>query len=191
MKLIFTLIILCAPLCIPLAAQETNLHAAGTIQLNGGLGFANPVYGGTAGVDVRAGKAVFSVDLDASRIEKTVGGQGYRVTARQTARVYLRPQFFVQAGAIEQHYAVKQFSKSSVQPLVGFGFASIDGKQIWQFNYRHDINSENKQRIFEGTVTLYLARHLFVRGAIGLDHFRSGRVSQGGAASSVGFGFHF
>jgi hypothetical protein len=168
-----------------MGAQTSNVHAALTITGTSNLGFHNPIIGASGGGDLRKGKLVLSGDLNLDRIIKNVGGHGFQLSGRETVRYYLS-KFFVQGGAVEQHYSVAKFSKSTFEPLIGVGYA--DKSYVLQANYRHDLSSQNRQRIIEGVATFYGRHHLFVRPSIAVSRYRSGGKSLTGTALSIGIG---
>lgn len=152
--------------------QATNLHVGFTIAGTSALGFEGANIGATAGFDARLGRRlVLAVDASVLRVRKTVDGLGHQVEGREVLRIYAAPRFFVQGGAVESHYSVTAFSKSSVQGLVGAGYGS--DHFTFAVNYRHDFTSENRARIVEVVATGYLKHHIFLRGSIAIDHFRA------------------
>ena len=171
------------------AGQATNVHGGGMLEGTSNLGFSNPIYGGTAGGDLRLGRLVISGDVDVLRVKKTSGGPGYQASARETARFYVKPSFFVQAGAVEQHYSVRKFAKSSMQPFVGAGFVGPWGTAA--ANFRQDTSSENRSRVVEGVVSLYLPKHIYARGTLAAESYKSGSGRSTGAASSLALGLYF
>ena len=175
---------------VPVLAQQTNFHAAGVIEPLNTFGFSNPVYGVTAGGDVRSGRLALSVDVNLDRVRKVVGGPGYQISAQQTLRFNLKPKFFIQAGAVEQHYSVRDFSKSSLQPLVGIGYAP-GPSQVVSVSYRHDLTSENRQRLAVLRWQIYHRKHFYADMQMAVGRFRSGRSSEVGTASKFAIGFWF
>src|SRR5260370_3230152 len=135
---------LCALLLCSLPTQaQTKCYAAGVIEPFNNFGFTNPIYGASGGCVVRSGRFAFSIDANLDRVRKVVGGSGYQVSAQETVRFYVKPKFFIQAGAVEQHYSVRDFSKSRLQPLVGLVNAP-DDPQIFSLRYPHHRTSDNR-----------------------------------------------
>jgi len=182
---------LCALLFCSLPAQaQTKCYAAGVIGPLNTFGFANPIYGASGGCVVSREHFGFSVDANLDRVRKVVGGPGYQISAEQTARFYLKPKLFIQAGAVEQHYSVRDFSKSSLQPLVGIGYAP-DESQIFSVSYRHDLTSENRQRLAVLRWQLYHKSHFYLDAQLAVSRFRSGKSNEVGTAAKFGLGFWF
>lgn len=168
--------------------QQSNGHASVFLGGSSGLGFNNPSFGASGGGDYRSDRFALSGDLSLTRIAKSVGGSGFQVDGRSTVRYYFK-DFFVQGGGVVQSYSVTKFGKSTFQPLAGIGFATKDA--VIQANYRHDLTSENRQRIVEGKVQVYAARHLYFDARVAVSRFRSGNESLTGSAATFGVGLHF
>lgn len=181
------IILFCASIAI---CQQINVHVAGTGIFTDSLGFENPTLGGTIGTDFRKNKIILSGDLEVLNIKKKVGGKGYQVSGRETFRFYNNSSLFIQFGSVQQHYSVTQFSKSSVQGLVGAGFSYKD-INIASANYRHDFTSPNKQRIFEVYDQMYLFHHIYLAPSIAIASVNTNGVRSFGSTLRFSVGFHF
>ena len=171
-------------------AQQSNVHLAADVNVSANMG-RTPAAGLNAGGDLRAGKLAFSIDGDAWRIKKTVGGSGWQVDAREVGRYYFHKNIFVQGGAYEQHYSVKLFGKTVIAPLAGIGFERPD--YVVQVNYLHDLTSNNGQRIVEGVGQFYLKCHWYLKATISASKFHDQGVnnSHAGLLATFAVGVHF
>lgn len=174
-------------------AQQSNVHAAGTIETTGNLGYTNPIIGVTVGGDLRKGNFVLSLDAEIDRVRKRSGGAGYSIAGRESLRYFVGARFFVQGGAVEQHYAVTQFDKSSFSAFAGAGFTTANA--VYQFNYRQDFaetshprGAPNSRKIVEAEGQWFLSHHFYLTASGGIVHFEAPRGT--GIAVKFGFGFH-
>lgn len=171
-------------LAISAGAQPSNIHVAGTV----GASANNTIVGVTVGGDVRKDRIVFSVDGGVVRAWKDPYPAGYQIEGRQTVRFYASERVFIQGGATETYHRFDRFTKISIAPLAGIGIASKDQKQLYGFNFRADLTSENRQRVFEGWTQVFGKRRIYVRAAGGVSNFIDGthRTSSGFARIEVG-----
>jgi hypothetical protein len=169
-------------------AQQTNVHVGGVLQA--ATGFSGVVVGGTAGVDVRAGRNAFSIDGDLVRVEKEPGGVGYQAGGRQVVRFgLLRPQVFIQVGAFESHYSLTRWKKTTAGPLIGVGYQKSDF--VLAVSYEHDLTSENKQRRVSLSMQWYEKRHMYMRTAVTFGSFINEKNHDALFSTRFDLGFHF
>lgn len=181
-------ILLVLLMTVGIAAQESNFHVAGVVA--GADGFDFPIAGITAGLDSKQGRFVFSADAAAlPYARKSVYNDGHQFDGRVTVRRYVNDAVFVQGGVNAAYLKFNRFEKTTVAPLAGIGFKA--GRELFGFNYRHDLTSENKQRVFEGWTQAYAGRHFYFRVGGGVQSFiYEGRRTNGPFfRSDIGFWF--
>lgn len=184
MRLFLCIAILCV--CTTARAQQSHVRLAGTVGLNGNLGYSNPDYAITVGGDLRRGRFDLSLDGSLIRIRKNTGGSGFQVSARELGRYYFG-KYFIQGGSDQWHYSVTQFSKSGVGVIAGGGFSRENF--VVQVNYRQLIQESsrpkglpNRNKGVEFKTEAFLKRHLYLATSLNMTNFTSGLNRMTGAS---------
>lgn len=164
-------------------AQPSNVHVAGSV----GASANNTTVGATAGGDFGE-RVVLSIDGGIVRAWKDPYKAGYQIEGRQTLRFYINKRVFVQGGATETYHRFDQFTKTSIAPLAGVGITSKNRMQLGGFNFRADLTSENRQRIFEGWTQVYSKKRLYVRASGGVSNFIDGQRRTTGSFARIEIG---
>lgn len=186
MHIIKAVMLLCAFGLFQMASAQppSNIHVASSV----GASANNTTVGVTAGADF-GNRVVISIDGSVVRAWKEPYRAGYQIEGRQTVRFYVSERVFVQGGATETYHQFGSFKpKITIAPLAGVGVASKDRMQLFGFNFRADLTSENRQRIFEGWAQVYGKNHFYGRAVGGVSNFIDGpqRTTSGFVRVEIG-----
>lgn len=180
-------------LAVSLQAQQSNFHAAATIDSSRNLGFANPTFGVTAGGDIRKGRFNFSTDGSLDRIRKNQGGSGYQVAVSEAARLYFHKNIFAEGVTRQWHYSVRQFSKSGVEVGGGAGFETKHSVNSVVYRQLVWETARNQTKTLEGNTQWFLSHHLYFGSRFRGAWFKnqgSARVMSGiGIETQIGLWF--
>ncbi len=175
-------------LCLPIFAQNTNIHFGVNTGGSRGLGLNGATYGVTAGVDYKYKRFLLASDTEFFHLCKHSVACGNEIAAKSELAYYLKPHFAVQVGIRAAAYDIHVFRKANVQGLAGVRLGA--DKLVTELNYRHDIQDLNRQHIGELLVTCYLKHHIFIRGGASYIHFYQGKTAMSGTTTSFAIGWY-